>query len=100
MRGGEFGEIGFDVQLELCLELLSVFVGRGAVVAMVHPEHGNVRLNLCDEVEDDGFVGAKVGGDYGAATCLRDRPFYNVEGGLVTKGGVGLGDLFCCHGIS
>ena len=78
---------------------LGVLVSRGAVVAVVHPEHGDVRLHLRDEVEDDGLVRAEVRRDDGASAGLGDGPAHDVESGLAAQVGVGFGDVFGSHGV-
>jgi hypothetical protein len=75
-----------------------VLVGGGTIVAVVGPQHLDVRLRLRREMQDDGFVRAIIGRDDGAAVGLRDGPLHDVERGLVPQFGVGFGDLFGRHG--
>ena len=72
-------QVGLEVQLEQRAQLLGVLVGRRAVVAVVDPEHRNVRLRLRGEVQNDGFVRTEIGRDDGAAAGLRDGPADDFE---------------------
>ena len=80
-----FGKGDFDLTLEIvcgighdvdcnAAQILGVAIGRGAVVAMVHPEHGDVRLGLRGEMEDGGLVGTEIGGDDDRVAGERDGP--------------------------
>ena len=46
------GRIRFEIQLEQRAQLLGVPVGCRAVVAVVHPEHRDVRLDLGAQVQN------------------------------------------------
>ena len=60
MRGGDFGQVNFEVQTEKFSQLFSVLVGRRTVVAMIDPKHRDVRRNLRAQMQKDGFVRAEV----------------------------------------
>src|SRR5439155_21273358 len=99
MRGGDFWQERLEVQVEQLFESLSVLVGGGAVVAVVHPKHGDVRLNLGAQVQDDGFIGSEVRGNDRAAVGPGDSPAYDFEVSLPTQSGVPLCDLVGIHSL-
>src|SRR5213594_1199883 len=53
----------FQVKIEQFLQLFSVPISRRPIVAVVHPQHRNVRLHLDAQMQNDCFVRAKVGRD-------------------------------------
>ena len=57
---GEARQVGFEVQTELLPQLLGVAVGRGPVVAVVDPKHGDVGLLLNHQVKKCRLVRTKV----------------------------------------
>ena len=99
MRGGDFWQERLEVQVEQLFESLSVLVCGGAVVAVVHPKHGDVRLNLGAQVQDDGFIGSEVRGNDRAAVGPGDSPADDFEGSLPTQSGVPLCDLVGIHSL-
>ena len=65
---------GFQVQLQPRAQFLRVLVSRGPIVAVIDPEHRNVRLRLDGEVQDDGLVRTEIRRDDGAAAALGRWP--------------------------
>lgn len=96
--GGLFGEVGDEVEVELGACGFCEAVGFWEVGAVVDPEDGDVWLCLGGEVEDDGFVGAEVGGDDGAALGACDGPCDELGCGEVLDFGVECVDLLWRHG--
>ena len=88
--GGHLGHKGFDVELEPPRQLLGMSVSRGAIVAMLRPEHRDVRLGLRGKMEDDGFVRTIIRRDNGPAPGLRDGPLDNFGRGRVAQIDVGV----------
>ena len=60
-------------------QLLGMLVGRRAIVAVVHPQHRDVRLHLDAKMQNHGLVRAEIRGDNGAAVRLRDGPADDFE---------------------
>src|SRR2546422_5838192 len=56
ISGSYLGLVRLEVQFEKSPELLGVVISGGAVVAVIDPQHGDVRLHLHAEMENDGFV--------------------------------------------
>ena len=100
MRGGHPRDERLDVQLEQFFQLFGVPVGRRTIVAVIHPEHRNVRLHLRDEMQNHRFVRPEIRGDDGAAFGLCDGPFHDFQWRFVAQLGVGFGDLFGSHKIT
>ena len=98
MRGGNFRQERFEIQLEQFFQLLGVLVSRGTIVAVVNPQHRNVRLHLRGEMQNDRFVRTKIRRDNRAAFGLRDGPLHNFERRFVSQLGIGFGNLFRSHG--
>ena len=97
MGGSYLGLVRLEVQFEKSPELLGVVISGGAVVAVIDPQHGDVRLHLHAEMENDGFVRAEVRRDDGARVRQGDGPADDFERRLIAQFGVGFGKLFRSH---
>ena len=71
-----------QVELEARLQVLGVLISRGTVVAVVDPQHGDVRLSLHREVQDRGFIGPEIRRNNRAGPREGDGPGDHLEGRL------------------
>src|SRR5439155_618583 len=85
------------VQVEQLLELLGVAIGRGTIIAVVHPQDGNAWLDLCAEVQKHGFIRPEVSRDDGPPARLGNGPTDNLQRCLMPQVSIQFHYLIECH---
>src|SRR5439155_15588397 len=97
MRRRHAGQVWFEIEFEKFLELLGMAISGRAVVAMVHPQNGDIGLDRHTEVQKDCFVGPKICGNQRPSARLADGPARNFERRPEAQFGVPPCDLFESH---
>ncbi len=64
-------QVGDQVEVEALDQLIGEPIGRIGVVAVIHPNHRNVRSLTRHHVQDNRFEGTKVGRDDRALALLQ-----------------------------
>lgn len=82
MLCGHLGEVRKNGQVELFDGSVSKAIGLGQVRPVIHPEDINAGLHAGGEVQDDGLIGAEIGGDDSAPQSECENRLNDFGGGL------------------
>ena len=67
-------QIGLEIEPERLLQQFRMVVGRGPIVAVIHPQNRNIRLHLGDQMQEHGLVRPEIGGDHRPTARLGQGP--------------------------
>ena len=74
-----------------------MFISRRAVITMIHPKDGDIRLDLHGQMQDGSLVRTKIGRNDRATRRLGHRPTHNFKRGFRAQLGIPTGHFGKIH---